>query len=282
MMNHHYSVPGAVFGPGTPLSNTVARSNADQSGRIDARARAAFSVERITGAASEARAAEASASAAAARARQAIPDPLSNLSTVAVAGALNSVPATLNMMQHVAAASASGDLSEADMEQLAAAYAQLVDKIASVVGSSAANAQTSSSAGNDSEQDDNASNTYRETSDDQRSTLTQTERQPLALVQGPPVERMVTTTTSTLVPDGPARERRPEISFRTHEIHVGTDSYEPVSTRQAETRLGTPATFGRIEQHTETHRVLVAQVAQITQLSEVGHMTQVPQISAIV
>jgi hypothetical protein len=133
------------------------------------------------------------------------------------------------MMQRIAMASASGTLSDADRQTLQTEYAQLTPRSSAASAASARAAQTSSS--HDDERDDNAENTWREDSDDHRTTLTQTSEVPQATVQHQPVERTVTTQKQTLVQDGHAAQKDPRVDFRTHELHVGTDSYEPVSMR---------------------------------------------------
>jgi flagellin-like hook-associated protein FlgL len=200
---------------------------------------------------------------------------------VAVIGALNSVPAALSMMREIAIASASGTLSDADRRTLQDDYAQLSQKVVTSVGSADAGQQAGSSAGHDDGKDDNAENTFRESSDDHRSTLTRTVEAPVQLMQREPVEHTVTTQKATLVADGHAPQKDPQVNFRTHELHVGTDSYEPVSTRQATTRPTTPATFGRYETHTETHHVYLAQAAQITQFAQVAQTVHTAPLSAV-
>jgi len=272
-MTQSYATPAA------PASNTVARMNADQSSQVDTRVRAAFGAEQRIGAANEARAAQASANAAAARPQ--IPDVTQSLSTIAIAGALSSVPLALSLMQQIALAVGSGTLSDADLKQLQAEYAQLTQKVSSVVGSASAGAQAESSAGHDSRKDDNAESSFRENSDDRRSTLTRTVATSTQTVQRDPVAQLVPTTRTTLVEDGHAPASAPVTTLRTHELHVGTDSYEPAPLRQTQTRFTTPAARGRLEQRTETHRVLVAQVAQIRQLSEVGQTAHIAPLSAV-
>ena len=200
---------------------------------------------------------------------------MTSLSTVAIAGALNSLPAALNMMRNIVMASASGTLTDADRQTLQDDYAQLTAKVVASVGSAGAGAQTQSSTARDDEREDNAGNTWRESSDDARSTLTRTVETAQQTVQYQPVEHSVTTQKQTLVPDGHAAQKDPQVDMRTHELHVGTDSYEPVSVRQSMTHPTTPATFGRVETHAETQHTFVAQAAQITQFVQVAQTEHV-------
>jgi flagellin-like hook-associated protein FlgL len=210
-----------------------------------------------------------------------LPDPMTSLSTVAVAGAMNSLPAALNMMRNIAMASASGTLSDADRQTLHAEYAQLTAKVVSSVGSAGAGEQARQSTAHDDAREDNAGNTRREDSDDHRTTSTRTVEAPKQTVQYLPVERTVTTQKQTLVPDGQGPQRDPRVDFRTHELHVGTDSYEPVSMRQSMTHPTTPATFGRIETHAETRHTFVAQAAQITQFVQVAQTEHIAPVVAV-
>jgi hypothetical protein len=263
--------------PVSPLSNALERANAAQSASVDASARAAAGAHDRAGAANEAKVAATTAAAAQANAAAAVRQVPQSLSTLAIVGALNSVPAALSLMNDIVAASASGTLSDADREMLRVEYAQLTEQVASVVGSPGAGAQTSSS--NDSGKDDNAQDAPRQTSDDRRSTLTQTVAAAPQVVQRDPAVQVVTTTKSTLVPDANIGRTAPKVTIQTHELHVGTDSYEPVPVRLTLTRPSRPETFGRIEQHVETHRILVAQVAQITQLSQAAHVAPLSAVA---
>jgi flagellin-like hook-associated protein FlgL len=263
--------------PASPVSNALERANAAQSASVDASARAAAGARDRIGAANEAKAAATTATAAQANAAAAVQRAPQSLSTLAIVGALNSVPAALSLMNDIVVASASGTLSDADREMLSVEYAQLTKQVASVVGSPSAGAQTSSS--KDSGKDDNAQDTPRQTSDDRRSTLTQTAAAAPQVVQRDPVVQWMTTTKSTLVPDGNIGRTAPKVTVQTHELHVGTDSYEPVPVRLTQARPSRPETFGRLEQHVETHRILVAQVAQITQLSQAAHVAPLSAVA---
>jgi flagellin-like hook-associated protein FlgL len=263
----------------SPAANAYERSNVQQAASVDASARAAWHTELKTAVANEAKVAATTANAAQAAVQ--VPDVMKSLSTIAVVGALSSVPAALNMMREIAIASASGTLTDADRRTLQDDYAQLSQKVVTSVGAVDAGAQAQSSAGHDDERDDNAENSFRESSDDSRSTLTRTVEAPVQVVQRAPVEHTVTTQKTTLVADGHGSPKDPQVNFRTHELHVGTDSYEPVSMRQSMTRPTLPATVGRLETHAETRHVYVAQAAQITQFVQVAQTEHVAPLSAV-
>ena len=264
----------------TPFSNDA--TNTARTARVEAGARSAFRNELRVATAHETHLANNAASLAAARAAATqVPDPMTSLSTVAVAGAMNSLPAALNMMRNIAMASASGTLTETDRQTLQSEYAQLTAKVVSSVGSVSAGEQAQQSTAHDDEREDNAENTWREDSDDHRTTLTRTVEAPKQTVQYLPVERTATTHTQVLVPDGHGPQRDPQVDFRTHELHVGTDSYEPVSMRQSIEHPTTPETFGRLESHAETTHTFVAQAAQITQFVQVAQTEHIPPVVAV-
>jgi flagellin-like hook-associated protein FlgL len=198
-----------------------------------------------------------------------------------MAGAMNSLPATLNMMRSIALASASGELSDADRQALQAEYAQLDARAVSSVGSASASQQAQTSTSHDDERTDNAENTWREDSDDHRSTLTQTREEPRQTVQYEPVERTTTVQQQSVVEDGHGPRKDPRADFRTHELHVGADSYEPVSVRQSVTHPVAPATFGRVETHAETRHTTVFQAAQVTQFVQVAQTEHIAPVRAV-
>jgi flagellin-like hook-associated protein FlgL len=274
----------AMMTPSTPAASpfSPASTNTAKAATVEANLRSAYRIEHQAAVANEARLANLAATAAAIRqATTEVPDPMSSLSTVAIAGALNSLPQALNMMRNIAMASASGTLTDADRQTLQDDYAQLAAKVVSSVGSTNAGAQTQSSTTHDGEREDNAGNTAGEDSDDQRSTLTRTVEIAKQTVRYEPVERTVTTQKQALVPDGHGPQKDPQVDFRTHELHVGTDSYEPVSVRQSMTHPTTPETFGRVETHTQTQHTFVTQAAQITQFVQVAQAEQVAPLNAV-
>jgi hypothetical protein len=261
---------------------SAAGTNTVKATTVEARARAAYRTQQEGAAANEARLANlADAAAAARQATTEVPDPMTSLSTVAIVGALNSLPQALNMMRNIAMASAGGTLTDADRRTLQGDYAQLTAKVVSSVGSTSADAQAQTSTKHDDEREDDAENTRREDSDDRRSTLTRTVEVPLQTVQQQPVERTFTTQKQTLVPDGHGPQKDPQVDLRTHDLHVGADSYEPVPIRQSVSQPTTPETFGRIETHAQTQHAFVAQAAQITQFVQVAQTEQVAPLVAV-
>jgi flagellin-like hook-associated protein FlgL len=261
----------------TPFSN--ATTNTAKAATVEATARTAFREQMRLASDQETQVANNAATLAAARQQAAdVPDPMTSLSTVAVAGAMNSLPAALNMMRSIALASADGTLTEADRQALQSEYAQLSAKVVSTVGSVGAGEQAQTSTSRDADAQ-NAS--PREDGDDRRSTLTQTMEVPKETVQYMPVERTTTVQRQTLVADGHGPQKDPRVDFRTHELHVGTDSYEPASVRQSFEHSTEPATLGRIETHAETQHSFVAQAAQITQFVQVAQTEQIPPIVAV-
>ena len=261
---------------------STASTNTAKAASVEASARASFRNDLRAAIAHENHLADEAANAAAAhRNAMELPDPMSSLSTVAVAGAMNSLPAALNMMRNIAMASASGSLTDADRQALQTEYSQLSAKVVSSVGTVSAGEQAQTSTSHDDERQDNAENTWREDSDDHHSTLTQTREMPRQTVQYQPQERTTTVQKQTLVADGHAAQQDPRVDFRTHELHVGTDSYEPASMRQSFSHPTTPETFGRIENHAETQHTFVAHAAQITQFVQVAQTEHVAPVVAV-
>ena len=264
----------------TPFSNTA--TNTAKAATVEASARAAFREQMRLANDHETDVANNAATLAATR-QQApeVPDPMNSLSTVAVAGAMNSLPAALNMMRSIVLASSAGTLSDADRQTLQSEYAQLTTRVVGSVGDASAGEQAQNSRTRDDEREDNAENTFRENSDDRRSTLTQTVEMPRQSVQYPPVERTTTVQRQTLVADGHGPQKDPLVDFRTHELHVGADSYEPVSMRQSMEHPTMPESFARIETHAETQHSFVAQAAQITQFVQVAQTEHIPPVVAV-
>ena len=271
----------------TPSTTTATPFSIDQTAtakaaKVEVLARSAFREQLQLSTKHEAQLVNNASTLAQARQQQVeVPDPMDSLSTVAVAGALNSLPAAINMMRSIAMASAAGTLSEADRQTLQSEYAQLTAKVVSSVGSVSAGEQAQLAKSRDDEREDNAENTWRESSDDHRTPLTQTTEQPRETVQYQPVEHTSTVQRQELVPDGHGPQKDPQLDFRTHELHVGADSYEPVSMRQSMSHPVQPETFGRIETHAQTQHSSVAQAAQITQFVQVAQTEHVPPVVAV-
>ena len=247
---------------------------------VEANARADFRQQVQAATRNDAHLADVAATQHAAReAASAIPDPMTSLSTVAVAGAMSSVPAALEMMRSIALQSAAGKLSDTDRQTLHAEYAQLTAHVATTVGSmGASQGQTPT---RDDEREDNAGNTWRESSDDRRSTLTQTKVVAQQTVQMEPVQHDTTVQRQVMVADGHATPPPPHVDLRTHDLHVGTDSYEPVQVRQSVERPVEAATVGRLETHAQTQRTTAAQAAQITQFVQVAQTQHVPPVVGV-
>jgi len=270
--------------PSIPAASPFASdsTNTAKAATVEASARAAFMARLRDATASETQAASTAAATLATQAAATqVPDPMSSLSTVAVAGAMNSLPAALNMMRSIALASADGTLSQADRQTLQSEYAQLTAQVTSTVGSVSAGQQAQTSGTRDDEREDNAENTWRQDSDDHRTTLAQTLEVPQETVQYQPVERTSVVQKQTLVADGHAMSKDPRVDLRTHELHVGNDSYEPVAIRQSIEHPTAPATFGRIETHAETQHSFVAQAAQITQFVQVAQTEHIAPVVAV-
>jgi hypothetical protein len=161
--------------PTTPLATPfpIEATNTVKPATVDANARAAVQAQLKAGTANEARVADvAAAQTTAQRAATAIPDPMASLSTVAVAGAMHSLPAALGMLQRIVLASASGTLSDADRQNLQSEHAQLTAKVVSSVGSVGAGEQAQTSTAHEGRHDDNAGASGREHGNDQRMPAT--------------------------------------------------------------------------------------------------------------
>lgn len=265
----------------TPFSSTP--TNTAKSAAVEASARSAFRNEMRVATDHEQQVTNNAATVAATRqAAMVIPDPMNSLSTVAMAGAMNSLPAALDMMRSIAMASAAGTLSEADRQTLQSEYSQLTAKVVGSIGSVSAGEQAQTSARDQQRQEDARAERPRyEDSDDHRTTLTQTVEMPKETVQYQPVERTTTVQRQSLAVEGHAEQKDPRVDFRTHELHVGTDSYEPVSMRQSMEHPTMPETFGRVETHAETQHSFVAQAAQITQFVQVAQTEHIPAVAVV-
>jgi hypothetical protein len=151
--------------PTTPLATPfpIDATNTVKPATVDANARAAVQAQLKAGTANEARVADvAAAQTTAQRAATAIPDPMASLSTVAVAGAMHSLPAALGMLQRIVLASASGTLSDADRQNLQSEHAQLTAKVVSSVGSVGAGEQAQTSNAHEGRHEDDARSGGRE------------------------------------------------------------------------------------------------------------------------
>jgi hypothetical protein len=163
--------------PSSPVAPpfSTAPTNTTRSAAVEANARAAVQAQRQAGTANEARVADiADARATTQRAATAIPDPMASLSTVAVAGAMHSLPAALGMLQRIALASASGTLSDADQQNLQAEHTRLTAKVVSSVGSVGAGEQAQTSTAHDNAHDeDHGTDAHRDDGGGRRPVLAQ-------------------------------------------------------------------------------------------------------------
>jgi len=261
------SSPSAI-----PVPTTYDRATASQSAIDAASARSERGAADAAGAAKEAKA-NATANANASSVDTSVPNVMNALSTLAIVSQnMGSVPATLALMSDIAVASGSGTLSDAERSQLQAQYVQLTQQVSSMVAKTGEADSGSSTKDNPTPDSEAGENT--QSSDDRRSTLTRLEQQAPQTVYRDPVEQVVTTTKTTVEPDYTAKAPAPSVTLHTHELHVGTDSYEPVAFTQKQTRMSQPATIGQVEQHSTSHRIRVAQVTQITQMSQVAQVAQ--------
>jgi hypothetical protein len=219
---------------------------------------------------------DAKTTAAPAQADTKIPDVMRTLSAAAAFNAaLGSAPATLALMADIAVASGSGTLSDEERDQLQAQYSQLTQQVAGMVSGAGAGAQS----GAPSDSDDGGA-ARRQGGDDPSLPSPRTDEQPAQYVHKDGPEQVVTTTRATATEvvqaaDAPA----PRVSAQAHSLHVGVDSYEPVTVRQTQTHSTHPATFAQVAQETTTQRVRTEQVIRITQLSQVAETSQVSVVA---
>lgn len=160
--------------PSTPIATPfpIESTNTVKTATVEANARAAVQAQQRAGAANEAHVADvAAAQTTAQRAATAIPDPMASLSTVAVAGAMHTVPAALGMLQRLALASASGTLTDADRQNLQSVHAQLTAKIVGSVGSVGAGEQAQTSTSHDNAHEGNGDDAPRQEAGHHRPAL---------------------------------------------------------------------------------------------------------------
>jgi len=241
---------------------------------VEANARAEVRQQVQAGVRNDAHLADVAATQRAARdAATEVPDPMTSLSTVAVAGAMSSVPAALEMMRSIALQSAAGRLSDTDRQALHAEYAQLTAHVSTTVGS-VGTSQSQTPTGDD-ERGDNAGNSSRQSSDDRRSTFAQARAVARQALPQAPVAHAATVphTAPASAAHGVAP---PRVDLHTHDPHAGADSHLPASVRQSALHSAEPATADRLEAHAGTQRPTAAQAAQITQFVQVGQTPHVP------
>jgi hypothetical protein len=209
-----------------------------------------------------------------------IPDVMRQLSAAAALNAaLGSAPATLAMMSDIAVASGSGTLSDEERQQLQEQYSQLTQQVASMVGSASAGAQ-SNAASDQHNAGDAQQGRPSSSGSDERSAATRTEVGPSQTLQQNMTEQVVTTT--RYVETGAAGDQdapSPRVSAQSHALHVGADSYEPVTVRQTQTHTTRPASFTQVAQETTTQRIRTEQVTRIAQMSQVAQVATVSVVA---
>jgi hypothetical protein len=241
---------------------------------VEANARAEVRQQVQAGARNDAHLADVAATQRAAReAATEVPDPMTSLSTVAVAGAMSSVPAALEMMRSIALQSAAGRLSDTDRQALHAEYAQLTAHVATTVGNVGAS-QSQTPAGDDARGDD-AGNSSRQGSDDRRSTLAPPKAVSRHTVPDAPPPHAATVQPPVPVAASHGASPPLRVDLHTHDLHLGTASHEPMSARPSAGHSGEPATVG-LDTHAQTPRTTAAQAAQITQFVQVAQSPHVP------
>ena len=263
--------------PSTPVATPVSLDSTPtaKAAAVEAHARADVRQQAQAGAVSDARQADLASTRRAAReAASEVPDPMTSLSTIAVAGAMSSVPAALEMMRSIALQSAAGSLSVTDRQTLHAEYAQLTAHVATTVGSVGAGEQAQTSTSDGQRQDD-AADTRRDSGGG--STLTQAQAEAGQAVQHPPVEQAGAAQPQASTADGNGPQPAPRLDVRTHELHVGADSYEPVPVRQSFERPPEPAGGGG----PETQHLPAIQAAQVTQFVQVAQPEHAAPVVAV-
>lgn len=206
--------------PTTPLATPfpIEATNTVKPATVDANARAAVQAQLKAGTANEARVADvAAAQTTAQRAATAIPDPMASLSTVAVAGAMHSLPAALGMLQRIVLASASGTLSDADRQNLQSEHAQLTAKVVSSVGSVGAGEQAQTSTAHEGRHDDNAGANGREHGSDHRMPATPSLQARKETAPQKPVEQAPQHQQAPTVPESHA-EARPSLAAQAAQV----------------------------------------------------------------
>ena len=255
--------------PSTPVATPFSpdSTNTAKAATVEANARLSQHAQAKAGNANEARVADiAAAQTTAQQAATEIPDPMASLSTVAVAGAMSSLPVALNMMQKIVLASASGTLTDADRQTLQSDYAQLTAKVVSSVGSVGAGEQAQTSTAHDGERDDGARDPRREQGGEPRAAVPQSVEVPKQAVQQQAVESTVANREQALAAGSQGATVPPRIDVHTHELRVGANSYEPAPARQSFSHPAAPETHAR----PETPHTFAVQAVQATQFAQVA------------
>jgi hypothetical protein len=263
----------AMLTPSTPIATPAYDSTPTaKAAAVEASARADVRQQAQAGTRNDAQLAELAASRRAARdAASEVPDPMISLSTIAVAGAMSSVPAALEMMRSIALQSAAGTLSDTDRQTLHAEYAQLTAHVATTVGSVGAGEQPQASAGGDEPRDDAGSSGHG-SGGDRRGALAQAAAPQPAQAQA--AEPAATTQQPT-----PATEPAPHADIRAQALHVGTDAYEPVPLHPSLAQPTATAHPASAETETGTQRTQAAQAAQFEQVARTAQAAPVVAVA---
>lgn len=261
--------------PSTPVATPFSpeQTNTAKAATVEANARLSQQAQAKAGDANESRVADiAAAQATAQQAASEIPDPMASLSTVAVAGAMSSLPVALNMMQKIVLASASGTLTDADRQTLQSDYAQLTAKVVSSVGSVGAGEQAQTSTAHDGERDDDARDARREQGGKPPAAVPQAMEVPKQVVPQQPVESTVTIEKAAPVAGSQGTTAAGPVEVRAHELHVGANSYEPVPVRHSPSLSSTavPQAPDRQETPAETRHASAAHAGQVAEFVHVA------------
>ena len=262
--------------PSTPVATPFSpdSTNTAKAATVEANARLSQQAQAKAGNANEARVADiAAAQTTAQQAASEIPDPMASLSTVAVAGAMSSLPVALNMMQKIVLASASGTLTDADRQTLQSDYAQLTAKVVSSVGSVGAGEQAQTSTAHDGERDDDARDPRREP----RALQPRTGDVPKPAVQAPPVEGTASSQHPAPTAGSQGATAAPRVDVRPNELHVGANSYEPVPVRHP----AAAEALGHLETQAGTAHASAVHAVQVTQFVQVARPEHTAPLVAV-
>jgi len=249
----------AMLTPSTPIAAPLAPDSTPtaRAAAVEANARADLRQQLQAQTRNDAHLADLAATARAAReAASEVPDPMTSLSTIAVAGAMSSVPAALEMMRSIALQSAAGTLSDTDRQTLHTEYAQLTAHVTTTVGRVDAGEPSQASTHDEARQD----NAGRQGGDERRGAPAKTAAHQAASQQAGGVQRQ------RAAPAGRSAQPAPHDDVRAHQLHVGADSYQQVAVRPA----SAPPPGADATGHPEASHGSVAQAAQFVQVAQAG------------
>jgi len=251
-----------VAAPLAPDSTPTARAAA-----VEANARADLRQQQQAGTRNDAHLAELAATARATReAATEVPDPMTSLSTIAVAGAMNSVPAALEMMRSIVLQSAAGTLSDTDRQTLHSEYAQLTAHVATTVGSVGAGEQAAASM-----HDQREDNTGRHGGDDRRGAPAQAKAVAREQAQHPAPEQAGTAQRPAPAPASRGPRAAPDSGLRPQQqSHAGAASNEQLPLHQPAAQAAAPATSARLDTHAGMPNGHAAQITQFVQVGQAG------------